>query len=97
MYIYFKRAFDVLVSIIGLVMLSPLLVIVSILIKLDSRGPIIFKQERLGLNGEIFNIYKFRSMSGGAEKEGVYEKKEILELQILGNLYVKLVLTCLLC
>src|SRR5699024_5044824 len=48
-------------------------IIVSIAIKVESKGPIIFKQKRLGENGRIFNIYKFRSMVVGAEKSGVYE------------------------
>lgn len=70
MYIYFKRVFDVLISTIVLLVLSPFLLITAILIKLDSRGPIIFEQERLGIKGVPFKIYKFRSMCVGAEKQG---------------------------
>ncbi|WP_081810645.1 sugar transferase [Bacillus sp. UNC438CL73TsuS30] len=70
-----KRLLDILLSIIGLTILSPILLIVAIAIKLESKGPVIFKQERLGLNGKVFKIYKFRSMCVGAEKVGVYEIK----------------------
>ncbi|GAA0182409.1 sugar transferase [Clostridium sediminicola] len=71
----FKRLFDILFSLFGLIILTPLLVIVAIAIKIESKGPIIFKQKRLGLNGKVFEIYKFRSMCVGAEKGGVYETK----------------------
>ncbi|CEA00491.1 putative sugar transferase EpsL [Jeotgalicoccus saudimassiliensis] len=69
----YKRKLDILISLIGLIFLMPLFIIVSIAIKVESKGPIIFKQKRLGENGRIFNIYKFRSMVVGAEKSGVYE------------------------
>ena len=70
-----KRLFDIVFSLIGLIISSPLLLIISIAIKLESKGPIIFQQDRIGLNGKIFKIYKFRSMYVGAEKGGVYETK----------------------
>jgi len=57
-----KRSFDILFSILALVVTSPLLLFVSALIKITSRGPIIFKQRRVGNNNKEFNIYKFRSM-----------------------------------
>lgn len=62
-----KRFLDVTASFLGLVLLSPLLLAVSILIKIDSRGPVIFRQKRIGRNGKVFEIYKFRSMCVGAE------------------------------
>lgn len=74
-YKFFKRLFDIIISMIGLISTSPILLITAIAIKLESPGPIIFKQERLGLNGKVFKIYKFRSMCVDAEKGGVYEKK----------------------
>lgn len=74
-YRIFKRLFDITISMIGLIITSPVLLVTAIAIKLESPGPIIFKQERLGLNGKVFKIYKFRSMCEGAEKGGVYEKK----------------------
>lgn len=74
-YKFFKRMFDVVIAIVGIIVAAPILLITAFLIKIESAGPIIFKQERLGLNGEVFKIYKFRSMCEGAEKAGVYEKK----------------------
>ena len=70
MYVYFKRFCDVVVSGIALVVLSPFLLVTAVLIKLEGRGPVIFKQERLGVRGVPFKIYKFRSMCVGAEKQG---------------------------
>jgi len=63
-----KRLFDFLVSLFGIIFLSPLFLVIAILIKLDSRGPVFFKQERVGKNGKIFKIWKFRTMVEGAEK-----------------------------
>ena len=62
-YALFRRTADIIASSTLLVVLSPILLVTSIAIKLDSKGPIIFKQERIGKDGKIFNIYKFRSMS----------------------------------
>ena len=57
-----KRALDVALSGVGIVTLSPVLALTAVAIKLDSPGPVLFKQERVGANGTHFNIYKFRSM-----------------------------------
>lgn len=65
-----KRVIDLILAIILLVILFIPMIIVGILVKLDSKGPIIFKQERLGLRGKPFNIYKFRTMRLDAEKNG---------------------------
>ena len=62
MYVKFKRAADILLSLFGLIIFSPLLIIISIAIKLESKGPILFKQERIGLNKKSFYILKFRTM-----------------------------------
>lgn len=70
MYIFFKRIIDIFVSLLGLIILFPLFVLVSFLIKVDSRGTVLFRQKRIGLNGKVFDIYKFRSMTMGAEKVG---------------------------
>lgn len=70
-----KRLFDIIISLIGLVITFPIFFITAIAIKLESPGPVIFKQDRLGLKGKVFKIYKFRSMCVDAEKGGVYEKK----------------------
>ena len=67
---------DITLSAIGLIILSPILLVVAILIKIDSKGPIFFKQKRVGLHGKEFDIYKFRSMVVNAE-----ELKEKLEKQ----------------
>lgn len=57
-----KRLIDILMSLLGIIILSPIFLIISILIKLESKGPIIFKQARAGKDSEPFYIYKFRSM-----------------------------------
>lgn len=65
-----KRIFDFLLSLIGIIIISPILIIVSIAIKLDSKGNILFLQKRVGRYGKEFNIYKFRTMVSDAEKLG---------------------------
>lgn len=67
---FWKRFFDVLLSLLALVVLSPVFLFVAIAIKLESAGPVIFKQTRLGRFGKPFEIYKFRSMCVGAEQQG---------------------------
>ena len=67
---FFKRFFDIFVSLVALICCSPIFLIVAIAIKLESKGPVIFKQTRLGRFGKPFQIYKFRSMCIGAEKQG---------------------------
>lgn len=61
-----KRIFDVFFGVLLLICLSPLMLVLAIWIKLDSKGPVLFKQERVGRNGKRFTIYKFRSMSDDA-------------------------------
>lgn len=69
-YSFIKRAFDILVSFsVGLLLLIPM-GIIALLIRLDSEGPALFRQERLGKDGKAFNMYKFRSMRIDAEKNG---------------------------
>jgi lipopolysaccharide/colanic/teichoic acid biosynthesis glycosyltransferase len=65
-----KRAFDITAASIGLVLLSPLLLCVSLLIKLDSVGPVLFRQERMGRGFHPFRIYKFRTMVQNAPAKG---------------------------
>ena len=65
-----KRIFDIAISLVGLVVLLPLFFIVAVLVKLDNAGPVFFRQERAGLKGHIFKIFKFRTMVVGAEKKG---------------------------
>lgn len=62
MYMKIKRLIDIILSLIGLITFSPIFLILIIAIKLDSRGPVLFKQKRVGLNKTHFNILKFRTM-----------------------------------
>ncbi|MDP8032890.1 sugar transferase [Pasteurella atlantica] len=64
-----KRLFDFTASLLGLIILSPILVVVAIWIKLDSKGGVFFRQQRVGLNGELFAIHKFRTMRENTEQE----------------------------
>ena len=61
-YFWFKRFYDTVLSFIGLIILSPLFLVIVIFIKLDSKGPILFKQKRIGRNKKHFYILKFRTM-----------------------------------
>lgn len=65
-----KRIFDWFASGIGLVVLAPLLLLIALAIKLESTGPVFFRQERVGLGGAVFRIHKFRTMVTDAEKRG---------------------------
>lgn len=67
---FIKRLFDVIASFIGIIILSPILILVSIAIKMDSKGDVFFKQVRVGKNGVKFNILKFRTMVVDAESLG---------------------------
>ncbi len=68
--VFIKRVVDLLGSIIGGIIISPFLLIIALLIKLTSKGPVFFKQQRLGKDGKIFNILKFRTMVVNAENIG---------------------------
>ena len=72
-----KRLIDTIISTITLIVLSPLMLLTAVAVKLESKGPAIFKQRRLGLHGKEFDIYKFRSMVHNAEHtgSGVYSGK----------------------
>lgn len=65
-----KRIFDIVMSIVGILLLFPIMIVVSILIKVTSRGPILFKQRRLTKDMKEFTIYKFRSMRTDFDKDG---------------------------
>ena len=69
-----KRVFDILFSLVVLVLLTPLFLLLALWIKVDSRGPVFFRQERVGRNENIFRIYKFRTM--------LHEKSRGLELTV---------------
>ncbi len=65
-----KRVIDITGSLVGMILLSPLFLIVGILVKTTSRGPMLYSQERMTLEGEVFRMYKFRSMKTDAESKG---------------------------
>lgn len=66
-----KRLFDIIFSFFGLIVLSPLFLIVALMIKINSSGPVFYKGERVGRNGKLFKIFKFRTMIKDAEKQGI--------------------------
>ena len=74
---FFKRLFDIVLSFLGLVIVAIPMLFIAIAIKIDSKGPVFFRQERIGRKGKVFKILKFRSMCVGAEKmgSGVYSDK----------------------
>ena len=73
---YVKRILDFTLSLLALIVLSPIMLILAIIIKIDSKGPIFFLQERLGKNGKVFKIIKFRTMIVNAEQTGLKLKGE---------------------
>ncbi len=87
MYKFFKRVCDIVISLIALIILSPIMLITAIAVKLESEGPAIFKQDRLGLGGKVFKIYKFRSMCQGAEHtgSGVYSGADDMRVTKVGK------------
>ena len=70
MYFVFRRCIDTIIAIIGLIIASPILLIASIAVKIDSPGPVIFKQERIGKDFKTYKMYKFRSMVVNAQNMG---------------------------
>ena len=80
-----KRIIDIFISFIGIVCLSPLLLIIAIWIKLDSKGSVLFKQERVGKDNKLFNILKFSTMVVDAEKSGFYTAENDSRITRPGN------------
>lgn len=78
-YFFIKRLIDLVLSILGIILLSPIMLITAIAIKIESKGPIIFSQVRVGKDGKHFKMYKFRSMVQNAEelKEKLLSKNEM--------------------
>ena len=68
--LFLKRLFDIIMSLILLIILSPIFLILAIWIKIDSRGPVFYKQERITTYGKVFKIFKFRTMIQDADKKG---------------------------
>lgn len=78
-YSFVKRLIDFAGALFGIIVLSPILLIAALVIKIDSNGPVIFSQERVGKNGKLFKMYKFRSMVTNAEEllDKLKEKNEM--------------------
>jgi len=83
---FFKRGFDIILSVLGILIGGIPMLIVALLVKLDSPGPVLFKQDRIGLNGKVFKILKFRSMCVGAEKGGVYSDNRDTRVTKIGKI-----------
>ena len=88
-YLGCKRVIGALLAAVGLIVLSPLMLITALSVKLDSKGPVLFKQMRLGVGGVPFEMYKFRSMCVGAEKGGVYSDNSDPRITKVGNILRK--------
>ena len=87
---FIKRLFDIVVCLISLIILVPIFIIIAVLIKLDSKGPVFFIQDRVGKDGKIFQIYKFRTMVSNAEKMGLgYVMKDDPRITRIGK-YLRL-------
>lgn len=88
MYKYLKRFLDIAVALVAAIILSPVMAITAIAVRLESEGPALFKQDRLGLNGKVFKIYKFRSMCQGAEHTGtgVYSGADDMRVTKVGKI-----------
>jgi lipopolysaccharide/colanic/teichoic acid biosynthesis glycosyltransferase len=86
-----KRIIDIVLSFIGIVFCSVPMAIIAIAVKLDSPGPFVFKQERIGYTGKVYNILKFRTMCVGAEQmgSGVYSGKNDSRITRVGNVLRK--------
>lgn len=83
---YIKRMLDFSLALIGLIILMVPMLIVAVIIKLDSKGPVIFKQDRIGYKGKVYKMYKFRSMCVGAEKGGVYSDNTDTRVTKMGKI-----------
>lgn len=81
-----KRIFDVVFAGLGILILSPLFLLIAIIVKLDSRGPVFFRQERIGLDGLKFKMWKFRSMIVDAEKHQTWTVKNDPRRTVVGSI-----------
>lgn len=87
--IFFKRVFDFLISLVMLIAVSPVLLIIGAAIRLDSDGPVVFKQKRITQYGKIFNIYKFRTMYSGSEKGSQVTVNDDIRITKIGKILRK--------
>ena len=86
---FLKRGIDLVFSVCVLAITWPILLVIAIAIKLDSEGPVIFKQNRLGKDGKVFPMYKFRTMVVNAEAGGVYSDNKDPRITRVGNVLRK--------
>lgn len=84
--LFVKRALDIFLSLIGILIGGIPMLIIAALVKLDSPGPALFKQDRIGKDGKVFQIYKFRSMCLNAEKGGVYSDNKDARVTKVGKI-----------
>lgn len=81
-----KRVFDFIVALLGVVFLAPLFILIGFLIKVNNREPILFKQKRVGKNGKLFTLYKFRSMRAHEfSEDSSFEPENILPITPIGK------------
>lgn len=83
---FLKRVVDIVLSLIGIIVGGIPMLIIALCVKLESPGPALFKQERIGKDGKVFKIYKFRSMCVGAEKGGVYSDNKDSRVTKVGRI-----------
>lgn len=83
---YVKRGLDIVLSLLGILIGGIPMLIVALLVKLESPGPVLFLQDRIGKDGKVFKIYKFRSMCVGAEKGGVYSDNKDVRVTRVGRI-----------
>ncbi len=84
-----KRIFDIIISVFAIIILSPLFLLISIVIKLTSNGPIFFIQDRIGLNGSVFKIIKFRTMINDHNSLNVVSIKNDSRITVVGKILRK--------
>lgn len=90
MYPFIKRLMDILGSVVLLLLLMPIFIVVALLIKIGSKGPLFFTQERLGLNGKVFKLYKFRSMTDVKRDALVQVHQNTTEVTRIGKMIRRL-------
>ena len=91
---FFKRVIDLIVSGLGILILSPVLLVLIVVIKLDSPGPILFKQKRVGLHKKHFNILKFRTMRIDTPKDTPTQYSIISQLKHFEHRRLQKVWSC---
>lgn len=88
---FFKRFFDILISLIGIAVGLIPMILIAVAVKIESEGPVLFRQKRIGKDGRVFHILKFRSMCVGAETKGtgVYSEEGDTRVTKVGNILRK--------